>query len=320
MNPQRITVTLLVAALWLIPTAVRADDVCEPGDRQAGNAQTSRALAAEAAGNLREALQLAQIVNDCADDYAGMRKLVMRASQQLGREAEAAGDLAAAFDFYASGHATERYADPKPYGLLDDASRVAFAMINAQPTDRAVARQMLEFMNRESQSDDVARIQQHIHAQARRLLAEEAIVFTVATPHTELLEEAEAWLQQEVLTGVPESTEPTAADLDKRWVARGDAFAALDYYTALSNAINYYGEADQSDRQQAVQSKARKIADGLANGNDWGEAVRLYDLAGDSERAEALTRSREASAADVEADRKARFDQEQDDLEKELGF
>ena len=71
-------------------------------------------------------------------------------------------------------------------------------------------------------------------AQARRLLAEEEKAFSVRTPHKELLDEAEAWLQEELLTGVPESTEPTAAELTARWVARGDQFAALDYYSALS--------------------------------------------------------------------------------------
>ena len=48
--------------------------------------------------------------------------------------------------------------------------------------------------------------------------------------------------------------------------------------------------------------------------------MRLYELADDSKQAEALTARREASAAEVEAERKQKFDQEQGDLEKELGL
>ena len=84
--------------------------------------------------------------------------------------------------------------------------------------------------------------------------------------------------------------------------------------------MSYYGEAEREDKQDAVKNKARQLADGLAGGNQWAEAVRLYELAGDQGKAEALTERREASAAEVEAERKEKFDQEQDDLEKELGF
>ena len=91
-------------------------------------------------------------------------------------------------------------------------------------------------------------------------------------------------------------------------------------YSALANAISYYQQAERTDKEDAVRNKARQLADGLADGTRWAEAVRLYELADDSQQAEALTARREAGAAEVEAERKQKFEKEQDDLEKELGL
>lgn len=320
MNLHRILALALAVVLTAAFNPVHADDVCSDTERATANAQLGKAKAAEAAGNLEEALKLARGADFCADDTAGLRRVVYTASYKLGQAAEAAGKLEAALDYYQGGMPAEQYEDPKPVDLLGNAKRVALAMVERQPTDRRVVRLALEFMNREQLSDGVAKIVGHMDAQAQRLLAEEQKAFSIENPHTELLDEAEAWLQAQVLTGVPESTAPTAGDLAARRVARGDQFAALDYHTALSRALGYYQLAERTDKEDAVRAKARKLADGLASSNRWGEAVRLYELAGDSEKAEALTRQREASAAEVEAERKEKFEQEQADLEKELGF
>jgi hypothetical protein len=319
MNLQRALAFALVAGLASFSVA-HADDVCSDTERSAANARLAKAKAAEAAGNLQEALKLAQGADFCVDDTAGLRRVVVNSSHKLGQAAEAAGKLEAAFDYYQQGMPAEQYENPKPVDLLANAKRVALAMMEQQPTDRRIARRALDFMNRENQSDGVTKVLAHMDAQARRLMAEEQKAFSVQSPHTELLEEAEAWLQEQVLTGVPESTATTAGELTARWISRGDQFAALDYHTALSNALSYYQEAERTDKEDAVRAKARKLADGLAGSNRWGEAVRLYELAGDSDKAEALTRQREAGAAEVEAERKEKFEQEQADLEKELGF
>jgi hypothetical protein len=317
---QRILAFALATGLTVAFNVAHADDVCSDTERSAANAQLAKAKAAETAGNLEQALKLAQGADFCVDDTEGLRRVVVNSSYKLGQAAEAAGKLEAAFDYYQQGMPAEQYQNPKPVDLLGNAKRVALAMVEQQPANRQIARRALQFMNRENLSDGVTKIVAHMDAQARRLLAEEQKAFSTQNPHTELLEEAEAWLQEQVLTGVPESTAPTAGELTARWVARGDQFAALDYHSALSNALSYYQEAERTDKEAAVRAKARKLADGLASSNRWGEAVRLYELAGDSEKAEALTREREASAAEVEAERKEKFEQEQADLEKEFGF
>jgi hypothetical protein len=319
MNLQCALAFALVAGLTTFNVA-HADDVCSDTERSTANAQLARAKAAESAGNLEQALRLAQGADFCVDDTDGLRRVVVNSSYKLGQAAEAAGKLETAFDYYQQGMPAEQYENPKPVDLLGNAKRVALAMVEQQPANRQIARSVLQFMNRENLSDGVAKIVAHMDAQAQRLLAEEQKAFSIQNPHTELLEEAEAWLQEQVLTGVPESTAPTAGELTARWITRGDQFAALDYHTALSNALGYYQEAERADKEAAVRAKARKLADGLASSNRWGEAVRLYELAGDSDKAEALNRDREASAAEVEAERKQKFEQEQADLEKEFGF
>jgi hypothetical protein len=88
----------------------------------------------------------------------------------------------------------------------------------------------------------------------------------------------------------------------------------------MEQAIDYYEFAGHEEKIAAVRSKARKLADGLAGGENWNAAVDLYLIAGDTKRAEELTARREASAADTEAARRKEFQKEQDDLEKELDF
>ena len=318
---HRTTLLYLTIALASLATgAARADDVCTAAEYQAGEADLARAQAAEAAGNAAEALRIALNVRGCVDDESAQRNLIVRNSHQLGQAAEAAGNLEAAFDYYNGAIIYEQYENPKPFDVLANARRVALARIEAAPTDRQLASQVLQFMNYHQLADGVDEILRHIDAQARRVLAEEERVFTINVPQKELLTEVEDWLAAAILTGVPELDGKTRAALMARYLARGDQFAALDYHTALERALYYYEDAERADKQESVRAKARQLADQRAAGDNWAEAARLYELAGDTDKAQALTERREASAAEQEAERKEKFQAEQDDLEKELGF
>lgn len=319
-NRRPTLVLVLAAGLAVCAGVARADDVCSGSERAAANAQLEKARAAQAAGRLEEALRLASGGDGCADDTAGQRRVVVDASYGLGQAAEQAGRLEAAFDHYQEGLWAERYEDSKSRDLLGNARRVALAMVSEQPGNRELARRALEFMNRENQSDGVTKLVAHMDAQARALLAEEERLFSIEKPHRELLEQAEDWLQAQVLTGVPESGAGVAAEIKARWAARGDQFAALDHHAALSQALDCYDSAGLADKADGVRAKARRLADGLAGGENWAEAERLYRLAGDDDKAQALESEREASAATTEVERKQKFDREQADLEKELGF
>lgn len=279
--------------------SVQADDICEAKQRQQANATVTRAKAAEASGDLKRALQLAQSseARECSDDGDIVAKRVLL---RLGQDAEKAGQLSQAFDYFSAGM---HYADGK---------RVGLAMLRAKPTDRSLADNLRGFMDRNNFADGLAEIQTHARAQAARLLAEEEKTFAIRTPHEVLLADAKDWLR---IAG-----DDAAPDVKRRVIARGDQFAALDYHYALQQAVSYYERAEQKDKQAQVRAKARQIADKLAGGDNWSAAVELYELAGDRAKADALRASREASAAKKEEARKDKFEKETGDLEKQLGL
>lgn len=295
---MRTTILLLTAAL-LVAAPLRADDVCSPEERRAGDAVLARAQAAEKAGDLAGALRLStsREVRDCGD-YAAAKALAARAAGRLGKDAEAAGKLAAAFDYFEQGE------------LFDDARRVALKQLAAEPTNRDLAAQKLSFMQRHEFADGVRAVQDQARRQADRLLGAEAKTHAVRTPQRDLLDEARDWLR---LAG-----DDVAAPVMARAVQRGDEYAALDYAFALDQALAYYGFAGREDKQPAVRAKARGLADKLAGGKDWAAAAELYEIAGDSKRASELRASRAADAAATEKDRQEQFKKEQDELEKEL--
>lgn len=279
--------------------SVQADDICEPKQRQAANATVTRAKAAEAAGDFKRALQLAQSseVRECSDDGDVVAKRVLL---RLGQDAEKAGQLSQAFDYFGAGM---HFADGK---------RVGLAMLRAKPTDRSLADNLRGFMTRNNFADGLAEVATHARGQAARLLAEEEKTFAIRTPHEDLLADARDWMR---IAG-----DDAALEVKRRFNARGDQFAALDYHYALQQAVNYYERAEQKDKQAQVRTKARQIADKLAGGDNWNAAVELYELAGDRAKAEALRASREAGAAKREEARKDKFEKETGDLEKQLGL
>lgn len=296
MNSIRTAVLAVTAALVLTPA--HADDTCADS-RQAANQVAAQARAAEAAGDLKKALKIVQTgeVRMCSDDGEAMFK---RLTQRLGGEAETAGRNREAFDYYRQGSHDA------------DARRVGLAQLKAAPADTSWAEQLMTFMRNTNDTAGIDEVRRHATVQAQRLLAQEEKSFAIRAPHEELLEEARGWLRM--------AGDDDAAAVRQRALVRADQFAALDYHYALEQALNYYEMAGRTDKQAAVRNKARKIADGLAGGDNWAAAAELYELAGDSGHAEALRTAREASAASKEEARKGEFQKEQEDLEKELGL
>ncbi len=298
MHKMRLPLALGLALLAATP--LWADDVCSPEERRAGDAALSRAQAAENSGDLVTALKLANSyeVKGCGDQKTS-EALVRRVNEKLGRKAEADGDLKAAFNYFNAG------------GFPDDARRVGLKQLAAAPGNFQLSSDLMSFMQENGFAEGVAAVRENARQQAQELLSEEERTFAVRNPQKDLLEKAQKWLQ---LAGEP------VAPVEARALQRADGYLALDYAFALQQAMEYYELAGRADKIEAVRAKARRLADQLAGGENWAAAVELYQIAGDSERADELVVRREASAAETEAARKEEFQKEQDDLEKELDF
>jgi len=294
----KFSLVFMLALLAAVP--LRADDICSDEENRSANAGLSRASEAESSGDLITALKLVSN-NDVlgCGDYKAASAMLKRVTEQLGRKAEASGDLETAFNYFTRG------------GWIDDAKRVGLKQLAAAPGDFGLASSLMSFMQQHDLQDGADKVRENGRQQAQQLLAEEQRTFSVRMPHRDLLQEARDWLK---LAG------DLPAPVNERALQRGDSFLALDYAYALQQALDYYDFVDREDKIAAVRAKARKLADQLADGDNWAAAVELYQIAGDRERAEQLTAKREADAAATEESRKEEFLKEQDELEKELDF
>jgi hypothetical protein len=224
---------------------------------------------------------------------------VRRVSEKLGRKAEADGDLKAAFNYFNTG------------GFPDDARRVGLKQLAAAPGKLRLSSDLLAFMQENGFAEGADVVRENARRQAQELMSEEERTFAVRNPHQDLLEKARNWLQL---------ADETLAPVEARALQRGEDYLALDYAFALQQAIEYFEFAGRTDKIEMVRAKARRLADGLANGDNWAPAVELYQIAGDSDRADELIARSEVGTAETEAARKEEFQKEQDDLEKELDF
>jgi hypothetical protein len=296
MSSMKFAPVLALALLAAVP--LQADDVCSAEEHRVADAGLARAQAAESSGDLVKALKLVDSneVRGCGD-YKAAEAMIKRITQQLGSKTEASGDLKVAFDYFTRG------------GWFDDAKRVGLKQLAAAPADFDLAYRLMAFMQQHELQDGAGKVRENARQQAQQLLAEEQRTFAVRTPRRDLLETARDWLR---LAGDP------IGPVEERAVQRGDSYLALDYAYALQQALGYYEFAGREDKVAAVRTKARGLADQLADGDNWAAAVELYLIAEDTERAEQLEARRKASAAATEETRKEEFLKEQDELEKEL--
>jgi len=296
MNSMKFSLLFALALLAVFP--LQADDICSAEEHRVADAGLSRAQEAESSGDLVTALKLVDSneVRGCGD-YKAAEAMLKRVSKKLGGQAEASGDLKGAFNYFTRG------------GWFDDAKRVGLKQLAAAPADFDLASSLMSFMQQHELQDGAEKVRENARQQAQRLLAEEQSTFSVRMPHRDLLEKARDWLQ---LAGDP------VVPVIERALQRGDSYLTLDYAFAMQQAIQYFELAEREDKVAEVRTKARGLADRLADGDNWAAAVELYQIAGDDERAEQLEARRKASAAATEEARKEEFLKEQDELEKEL--
>ena len=155
MNTQRTLAVLFVAGLGATLNVAHADDVCSAAEHQAANAQLARARAAEASGNSAGGTAAREGRRFLRRRHRGPATPDPERATSSARRRKPPATLRRPSATTRAAWSAEQYEDPKPVDLLANAKRVALAMVEKQPTNRQVARNALEFMNRKNQTDGV---------------------------------------------------------------------------------------------------------------------------------------------------------------------
>lgn len=281
-----------------IPT-VRADG-CSTEDEKQAVAQMNKAEALEQAGKLREAFGKAANVDTMCADQRRVDALKQRVGKTLGVQEEKKGQLAAAFDWYERG------------GLTAEADRVKLLHVKSKPEDASVFGNAYDYFKRREAEATLKELRALAAKNADKMLAEEERAFAARMDSFEELGKAEGWLGY------------LGDDQLKRKVdraeKRGDTLLVKDGLGMLENALHYYEVADKPQKVQQVKDKAMRLADGYVKTGETTTAVKFYQLAGADDKATDLEKRTAQANQKKEAKRQDQFKQEQDDLEKELGF
>lgn len=279
-------------------TAAWADELCpDPAKKSAAKSQLGQAQALQAAGKLNEAWNAAGKVDaDCAD-ADGVKKQIAKA---IGAEAEKAGRLDDAIDWYDRGH--------------DQAS--ATRVINKAAGERSndavfIGRAIAYFHNKDDKAGE----------QRMKDIAKQNV-------EKQLAEEEKQWGTQlkgshGFLMSAREWTTYAESGKDKvtaRAQQRGDFYAKDDSRTALKKAIQYYFAGDLEQKIKEVKAKAAGLGKQAEAKGEPEVAADYYMIADQGDKASALTKQVEAAKEKAEEGRKKTFKKDQGDLEKALGF
>lgn len=338
-----------VAILWAVSALAAADIEVYPGGEMCPNWEAAngarqayvRAIAAEQAGDPEKAFGILKN-NEGACFRQGpsadtFYQSYIRLARMVATRAEANGNfdtaIAALYDIRQAMY--ERYVSQ--FQLVSEIGRLRMASARAKPADFKLQSGVeAEFSGAGistllsqygTDSEHAARMQvvdgylQELRANAQtqgdRLLDEEQTAFSArpvgATDGTlPLLERARAWMQLA-------RSERTAA-VTRRAIDRGDSLAALDAPHRLELAQDYYRFADSASHLARVQARAKKLGDSANARAHYESASEYYQIAGLEDLAAEVLEHGEAENEAAEENRRERFQQEQDDLERELDF
>ncbi len=274
-------------------------DGCTTEDEVAAEAQLKQAESLERAGKLREAFNASNVDTMCTDERR-VEALRQRVGKALGGQEEKNGRLDKAFDWYSNAR------------LDNDADRVKLLQVKAKPEDTGVFGSAYEhFKYREAEST-LKDLRALAAKNFDKMLAEEERAFAARRDSFQELEKADGWLRY-----LGDDQLKRKADRAEK---RGDVLAENDGYSMLEKALRYYRIADNPQKAKRVHDKALRLADGYAKTGETTTAVRFYYLAEAEDKALDLEKRTEQAKQKKEGKRQEQFQQEQDELEKELGF
>jgi len=283
-----------------IPT-VWADGCSTDDEKQAG-LQVNEVEGLERAGKLQEAFErAATVAAECV--AKGSQRIVAlreRVGRNLGQQAEKKGQLGKAFEWYDRS------------GLTADADRVKMLQVRANSQDYHTISNAYDYFKRREIEPNLKMLREIAAKNADRTLVDEDKAFAAHKESFEELGQAKDWLGF-----VGEDQQHRVKDRAEK---RGDALAEKDGLGMLEKALRYYEVADKPQKAKWVREKAMRLADGYAKTGETTSAANFYRLAGAEGKATEIEKRTEQGNKQKESKRQDKFKQEQDSLEKELGF
>lgn len=304
-----IVVAAALALLVLRAAPVRADgEACSAADKQHAESALRNAEEAEKAGRLKQAFDGARGVGGailCAANGYGRRDaIVERTSKKLGAAAEKAGRYREAFDYYTA--PLERRVD---YDVTDG-DRVLLKDVKVHGSDYKAVSFAAQWFGQRDNEAGLKATRAAAMKGGESTLAAEAKAFAAGRDTLPDLQHAREFLE---LAG-------EHARANARADQRGDQLLARGTFSAVERAFQYYDFSGNKQKLKAATVRARKLGEEFAKQGQTKTAVKFYELAGDSAKAEALEKNREAQHEKAEAKRQGDFKKGQKSLEKELGF
>lgn len=293
---------LALTALMVGVPAALADDVCSAEDYKLGAAGSKKAEELERAGKLKQSFEtLKSFDGMCVagrDGFLRYDAMIKRVGLALGRQEEKKGQLGAAVDWY------DRSAN------IADADRVRMQRVRASPRDRSLFSSALpRFAPGDPNHTELLKL---AAKNADLEFAAEDKAFAARRASFDELQNARHWLDY--------LGEGAAKRVRDRAEQRGDTLFKDDTHRHLDNARRYFEMAEARQKQAAVKEKALRLAQAHEKKGEVTQAASFYDLAGASDRGEALRVRAESQHQKAEEQRQDKFKKEQADLEKELGL
>lgn len=303
-----IVTAVALAFLALRAAPALAEEVCPAADKQRAESELRKAEQAEKAGRLKQAFDGARGIgglSQCASNgYGRLAAIEERTSKKLGAAAEKAGHYREAFDYYTT--PLQRRVD---YDVADG-DRALLKDVKARGGNyRAVSFAADWFKGRGNQAGLKATRAAGMKG-GENTLAAEAKAFAAGKNTLPDLEQARSWFE---LAGEHKHVNARADQ-------RGDQLLARGTFSAVERAFQYYEFSGNKQKLKAAAARAHKLGDEFAKQGQTKTAAKFYELAGDSAKAEALEKKREAHDEKAEAKRQGDFKKGQKSLEKELGF
>jgi len=289
-------------ALMLAAQVALADDICDANEKNIAAAKMQKAEGFERAGKLKLAYEAASAADRSlclSDDRAS--KMAKRIGLQLGQQDEKQGRFADAFEWY------------KNSGNGADADRVMLKHVNASPLNRNLVSNAIDHFRFKNNDARVTELRQLAAKNVDAALASEEKAFAANKVSLDELGDAKDWfylVEQNVVS----------KKIRERAERRGDALLKEDAFRHLDNAKRYFDAAENKQKMKAVQDKALRLAQEHEKKGEISQASNFYNLAGASDKGDALEAKSEAANKKSEEKRQKKFTKEQDDLEKELGL